>query len=82
MAHDMQAVTAVRVSRYYVHVSGEARHTCEPVHAEGFEAAAVLYAESQADAAGELRLIVVDAATNEQQCFTLDLDAGEAEPCH
>jgi len=72
-------------ARYYVHLKGEARDSCHPVEgAQGFEEAAVLYVETWAPAVddeGEVALIVVDPATGERQCFTLDLQTGEAEPC-
>jgi len=73
------------VSRFYVHVRGEPRDSCHPVAgAAGFEEAAVLYAEKWApdvDADGGLSVIVLDPETGERQCFRLDLETGDAEPC-
>ena len=71
--------------RYYVHLRKDVRDSCRPVEgAASFEEAAILYVETWAPEAGsdgEVAVIVVDPATGERQCFTLDLGSGEAEPC-
>lgn len=52
--------------------------------AEDFAEAALLFTEvwhPAPDEDGEVSIIVIDRETGEQQCFTVDLGAGEAAPC-
>jgi hypothetical protein len=77
--------SATPSSRFVAHARGEPRHSEHVVpEAASFEDAALRFTEHWSpapDADGEVSVIVTDYATGEQQCFVVDLDAGEAEPC-
>ena len=49
--------------------------------ATDFLDAAITFAERWSSDHGEVSVTVVDCDTGEQQCFRIDLDAGEAAPC-
>ena len=52
--------------------------------AKSFAEAALIFTEvwhPPADEAGEVAIMVIDKETGEQQCFTVDLGSGDAEPC-
>jgi hypothetical protein len=49
--------------------------------ATGFLDAAVMFAERWTSTHGEVSVTVVACDTGEQQCFRIDLDAGEVAPC-
>jgi hypothetical protein len=51
------------------------------VQAEGFEAAALIYAETQHAEADELRIIVRDAETGRTECFRYDVHGSELGGC-
>jgi hypothetical protein len=60
------------------------RHCHAAPHAASFEEAALEFTEvwhPPADAQGDVRVIVVDRDTGREQCFTVDLGSGDAEPC-
>ena len=72
-------------SRFVAHARGEPRHSEHRVpEAASFEDAALRFTEHWSpapDAQGEVSIIVTECTTGEQQCFVVDLDAGEAAPC-
>jgi hypothetical protein len=75
-------VTKPRFSAYAAHDS--ARHCHAAPAARSFEEAALDFVEAwhpAADADGEVKVIVVDARSGREQCFTVDLGQGEAERC-
>lgn len=54
------------------------------VEARTFEAAALAFVEDWSppvDAEGDVSVIVRDAQDGHEQCFTVDLDSGEADTC-
>ncbi len=67
---------------FLAHCTGDA---CAHVHAlpdaESFLDAAVLFAERWSSGEGEVSVTVTDRETGEQQCFRIDLEAGEVAPC-
>ena len=71
--------------RFVAHARGEPRHSEHLVpEAASFEDAALRFTEHWSpapDAQGEVSIIVTECSTGEQQCFVVDLDAGEAAPC-
>jgi len=75
-------VTDPRFTAYAAHDG--ARHCHAAPGARSFEEAALEFVEAwhpAADAEGEVRVIVLDAETGREQCFTVDVGHGEAEPC-
>jgi hypothetical protein len=75
-------VTDTRFTAYAAHDS--ARHCHAAPGATSYEEAALEFVEAwhpAADADGEVTVIVLDHATGREQCFTVDVGAGEAEPC-
>jgi hypothetical protein len=67
---------------YSVRASNESRDHDHTVEADGFEAAALAYAESWSPAdADEICVIVRERETGREQCFCVHIGAGEAEPC-
>ena len=60
------------------------RHCHAAPEASNFEEAALEFTELWHPAAGEdgeVTVIVLDRSTGREQCFTVDLGAGEAAPC-
>ncbi|HZZ35196.1 MAG TPA: DUF5961 family protein [Caulobacteraceae bacterium] len=54
----------------------EAPPTALLIPADSFEAAALIFAETWHGESESLRIVVVDDASGERQCFTVDLPAG------
>jgi hypothetical protein len=73
--------TAAR-RRFTVHATQEVRGRAHVVEDRSFEAAALHFVEHW-HAAGEPEAVVIveDFETGEQQCFRVDLGAGETTPC-
>lgn len=72
--------------RFYAYLRDEARDSCHVVpDADTFEDAAMLYVERWAPAAAaasaDLSVVVIEPATGERRCFTLDMATGDAGPC-
>lgn len=68
--------------RFYVHDCGADRQGGRIVaDAEDFHEAAIAFAEDWALASGDLRVMVKDCGTGEEQCFVVHLPEHEAEPC-
>lgn len=68
--------------RFTAYANDDSRSRAHAVpEATGFLDAAVLFAERWHAAEGEVSVTVVDCETGERQCFRIDLDAGEANPC-
>ena len=67
--------------RYSAYDNSEARHHAHTVDASGFLDAALTYVERWGGAHEQVSVTVVDCETGEQQCFRIDLEAGEAAPC-
>ncbi len=70
--------------RYCVHGVAEAAARAHLVEGQSFEDAALQFVEHQhplADAEGDVSLYVEDLETGERQCFRVDVERGEAEPC-
>lgn len=70
--------------RFYAHASGEGSGRGHLVKdAVSFEDAAIRFAEDRLDAEadGEVRVIVRDPETGEQHCFCVDVGDETAEPC-
>jgi hypothetical protein len=70
--------------RFCVHSATDAGARGRVVEGLTFEDAALHFVEDfhpSADADNEVSLYVEDEETGEQQCFTIDLATGEAEPC-
>jgi hypothetical protein len=60
------------------------RHCHAAPHAKSFEEAALEFTEvwhPSADAEGEVQVIVLDRETGREQCFIVDVGAGDAAPC-
>jgi len=71
-----------RYSAYAAHDA--ARHCHATSEAASFEEAALDFVDRwhpAADADGEVTVIVLDRQTGREQCFTVDIGAGAAEPC-
>ena len=74
-------------SRFSVHARGEDRHRSHPAPAAATaHEAAILFAEhwlpvTIGDGDEAVSVIVRDGDTGEEQCFTIHLDSGDAEPC-
>jgi hypothetical protein len=68
--------------RFSAHCTDESRvHAHSVPEATGFLDAAVTFAERWSSGVGEVSVTVTDCDTGEQQCFRIDLEAGEARPC-
>ena len=70
--------------RFLAHAKSDPRHSQHLVPgAESFEDAALRFAEhwSPSDNDSEVAIIVTECGSGEQQCFVIDLDAGDASPC-
>ena len=70
--------------RFYAHARDEGRHRDHYIPgATCAQEAALIFAEhwTGADLSHPVAVVVRDAVSGEQQCFTIDLDAGEAGPC-
>jgi hypothetical protein len=75
-------VTDTRFSAYAA--SDGARHCHAAPDARSFEEAALEFVDQwhpAADADGEVTVIVLDHQSGREQCFTVDVGAGAAEPC-
>jgi hypothetical protein len=71
-------------SRYCAYTAHDGRAHGHVVEAEGFAQAAMSFIEvwhPAPDDGHEVTVIVLDQGTGEQQCFVVDLGAGELEPC-
>jgi hypothetical protein len=71
-------------SRFFAHSDAEGRHRAHAVQAANAMEAALAFAESWLPleaGAGEVRVIVEDCETGVAQCYVVDLDDLEAEPC-
>jgi hypothetical protein len=69
--------------QFRVHARHLDRHHARTVSERSFEAAAVAYVEDL-HALGdepEISVIVLEVVSGHEQCFTIDLGTGEAEPC-
>lgn len=76
------------MSSFYVHLSdGPSASGCVIADAADSFEAALLFAERWAapepepEQGSSLRVHVVDGATGERSCFTIDLGSGEIDPC-
>jgi hypothetical protein len=69
--------------QFRVHARHLDRHHARTLSEPSFEAAAVAYVEDLHPPGDgpEISVIVVDLASGHEQCFIIDLDTGEAEPC-
>ena len=70
--------------RFIAHARNDPRHHEHLVPgAVSFEDAALRFVEhwAPADQADEVSIIVTECGSGEQQCFTVDLGAGDASPC-
>ena len=68
---------------FRVHARHLERHHARMLSEQSFEAAAVAYVEDL-HAIGdepEISVIVLDVGSGHEQCFTIDIETGEAEPC-
>ncbi len=76
-----------REARFYAHARQEGRHRDHLIPgAETLQDAAMIFAEhwlpmAVGEGADALSVIVRDGDTGEEQCFTVHLDSGDAEPC-
>ena len=73
-----------KLSRYCAYAADDGRAHGHTLDAEGFAQAAMSFVEvwhPEPDDDGEVTVIVLDQASGEQQCFVVDLAAGEMEPC-
>ena len=69
---------------YCAYAAHDGRAHGHAVEAEGFAEAALSFVEvwhPAPDDGHEVTVIVLDQASGEQQCFVVDLGAGELEPC-
>ena len=68
--------------RFSAYAADDGRAHAVP-EAGSFAEAALLFSEvwRPAEAADELRVVVVDRETGERQCYCVDLGAGAAAPC-
>jgi hypothetical protein len=69
--------------QFRVHARHLDRHDARIVSEQSFEAAAVAYVEDL-HAVGDdpqISVIVLEVASGHEQCFTIDIDTGEAQPC-
>jgi hypothetical protein len=70
--------------RYCAYAAQEGRAHGHVVEAAGFADAAMQFVDvwhPQPDDGDEVRVIVRDQASGEEQCFRIDLSLGETEPC-
>jgi len=70
--------------RFAVHGAADPGAHAVLIEGLSFEDAALHFVEDQhphADADHEVALYVEDCETGERQCFRVDLDTGDAEPC-
>jgi hypothetical protein len=68
--------------RFYVHDCETDRQSGRVVaDADDFHEAAIAFAEDSASGAGDLRVMVTDCETGEEQCFVVHVPEHEAEPC-
>jgi hypothetical protein len=69
--------------RFAVHGVAEASARAHLITGLSFEDAALAFVEDWHPAAKgeEVSLIVEDCETGERQCFRVDLESGETEPC-
>jgi hypothetical protein len=82
MPKDAQQATEHRFAAYAA--AEGPRHCHAAIEARSYEEAALEFTEvwhPPADEHGEVTVIVLDRATGREQCFTVDLGAGDAEPC-
>jgi hypothetical protein len=73
---------------YCVHALHDTRDHAREVRGQSFEAAALAFVEDwhpapddDMEGGGDVSLIVRDQQTGREQCFRVDLGAGEAAPC-
>lgn len=69
---------------FTVHPCEPVRDRSQPVEGVSFEDAALAFVEHhhpQANAEGEVSLIVEDCETGERQCFVVDVWSGDAQAC-
>jgi hypothetical protein len=62
-------------------VNADAPPSTRAAEAASFEEAAVIFAEDWHGQGAALRIVVADAESGEERCFTVDLTTGEAAPC-
>ena len=77
-----ETAALARFCAYAAHDGAGHGHTVE---AESFAEAAIAFAEvwhPAPDDGNEVRVIVLDQDSGEQQCYVVDLAAGEVEPCN
>lgn len=69
--------------RFSVHATEAVAERGQMVEGPSFHDAALQFAEEWGaqDADGDMSVIVEDCETGERQCFRIDLDSGETEPC-
>jgi hypothetical protein len=70
--------------RFCVRSAAETAARARLVEGLSFEDAALRFVEDfhpAVDEEGEVCLYVEDSETGEEQCFTIDLATGEAQPC-
>ena len=83
-AQQILETPADEAQRFYAHAREEGRHCNHLVPgASSPQDAAMIFAEhwASADPARQVSVIVENAHTGEQQCFMIDIDSGDAEPC-
>lgn len=76
--------TTADTRRFHVHPAHDRGEGHVVADAMGFEDAALAFVERWSpapDAEGDVRLIVCDCDTGRTECFCIDLEHGEAEPC-
>lgn len=69
---------------FTVHACDDVRERGQPVEGLNFQDAALAFVEHhhpQADADGDVALLVEDCETGERQCFVVDVRSGETEAC-
>jgi hypothetical protein len=70
--------------RYAVHAASEARAHGHTVEAVSFEEAALEFLEAwhpQADADGDVTLVVTECESGREHCLRIDAGTGETAPC-
>ncbi len=75
---------AAETRRFLVHPTHDRGEGHVVADAADFQEAAFAFVERWSPAPeedGEVRLIVCDCETGRQECFSIDLERGEAAPC-
>jgi len=75
-------MASIELRRFSAHCSNEGAHRSDfitPAHS--FEEAALLFAERWREDSDACRVIVTDAESGEQHCFSIAMGEADPQPC-